>query len=654
MCGITGILNLKEAAPIEEQTIRQMLEMLRHRGPDGFGIYRDDWAGMGNARLSIIDISGGDQPIGNEDGTLWVVFNGEIFNYVELRPELEARGHRFSTNSDTEVLLHLYEDLGPDFLKSLNGQFAIAIWDRRNRSLFLGRDRVGIRPIFYTIRHGRLIFGSEIKALLAYPGVQAEIDQDALSQIFTYWSPQAPHTIFRGIYEIPPGHYLVARDGQISITPFWSLDFTEESPARQPEEYQEELESLLIDATRIRLRADVPVGAYLSGGLDSSITSAIIRNYTRAPLDTFSITFSDPEFDESEFQRQMAAFLGTDHQTIYCTHDDICRIFPEVIWHTETTILRTAPAPMYLLSELVHDRNYKVVMTGEGADEMLAGYDIFKEMKIRRFWAKNPESEFRPLLLRRLYPDISYMGGRSGAFLNAFFKKGLIDTSSPYYSHSIRWQNTGRARRFLAQARAEERPEGNAWERDIPLPPGFSRWADLARAQYLEIVTFLSSYLLSSQGDRMAMANSVEGRYPFLDYRVIEFCNRIPGELKLKGMTEKWLLKQIGQKLVPTEIWQRPKRPYRAPIQRSFFAADAPIYVKELFSIEALQESGYFDATAANQLYCKAESGFSVSEVDNMALAGILSTQLVHQQFVKSFQKEPIRPQARTRLIEFA
>ncbi len=647
MCGIVGVLNLNDRPPTETTMLLQMLEMLRHRGPDGFGIYRDQHVGLGNARLSIIDLSSGDQPIGNEDGTVWIVFNGEIFNYVELRPQLQARGHRFATQSDTEVIVHLYEDFGPDCLQYLNGQFAIALWDARQRQLFLARDRLGVRPLFFTVNDGRLIFGSEIKSLFAHPGIAAEIDPNALAQIFTFWSTLSPRTIFQNIRDVPPGHYLLARDGEFDIHPYWSHDFSPTADAaRPPQEYLDALESLLIDATRIRLRADVPVGAYLSGGLDSSTTTAIIRQYTNARLDTFSIAFADnPEFDESQFQRQMANYLGTNHQVVHCAHADIARVFPDVIWHTETPILRTAPAPMFLLSKLVHANRFKVVVTGEGADEFLAGYDIFKEMQVRRFWSKRADSQMRPLLLRRLYPDIKGLGDSNSAYLTAFFKKNLTDTASPYYSHAIRWNNTARLRRFLAFPSPVDFDQ-------IALPPDFARWSHLAQAQYLEISIFLSQYLLSSQGDRVAMAHSVEGRFPFLDYRVVEFCNRLPPDLKLRGLTEKWLLKQLGRKLLPAAIWQRPKRPYRAPIHRSFFGAHTPDYVRELFSEGALKASNLFDATAVTQLARKAMSGARLGETDDMALAGILSAQLVYQQFVKDFRKPTISQNGYLRVID--
>ncbi|MFP4119967.1 MAG: asparagine synthase (glutamine-hydrolyzing) [Coleofasciculus sp.] len=635
MCGIVGVLNLQEPQPIPETVLPQMLAMIRHRGPDEFGIYRDEWVNLGNARLSIIDLNGGQQPICNEDETLWIVFNGEIFNYVELRPQLEALGHRFTTNCDTEVLLHMYEEYGVDCLNYLNGQFAIAIWDTRQRSLFLARDRLGIRPLFYTLCQGQLIFGSEIKTILAHPRVCATIDPAALTQVFTFWTVLTPHTIFQDIYSLSPGHYLQVQDGQLTIQPYWELDFTPEASRRTPQDYLDEFEQLLIDSTLIRLRADVPVGAYLSGGLDSSTTTAIIRQYAQNSLETFSIAFSDPEFDESEFQRRMADILGTNHRVVYCTHTDISRLFPEVIWHTETPTLRTAPAPMFMLSRLVRDSNLKVVLTGEGADEFLGGYDIFKEMAIRRFWAKQPDSQWRPLLLKRLYPEISRLSRTSEAFVQAFFKKNLTDTKSPFYSHIIRWSNTARLQRLLVS-----KPEVGLleWaEQLVPLQSNFSSWSPLAQAQYLEIVTFMSPYLLSSQGDRMAMANSVEGRFPFLDYRVVEFCDRLPSNVKLRGLTEKWLLRQLSRKLLPPDIWQRRKRPYRAPIHRSFFHQDTPDYVWELLSEDAVRAGGLFNPLAVNQLVRKAQSGSPLGEVDDMAIAGVLSTQLVDQQFVKDF-----------------
>ncbi|MDW8308836.1 MAG: asparagine synthase (glutamine-hydrolyzing) [Verrucomicrobiales bacterium] len=647
MCGIAGIFNRLHPRPVAESDLRQMLALLRHRGPDEFGLLLDGEVGLGNARLSIIDLSGGSQPIANEDESLWIVFNGEIFNYVELRPELEARGHRFRTASDTEVILHLFEEFGPDCLHRLNGQFAIAIWDRRRRALFLARDRLGVRPLFYTeTPDGELIFASEIKSLLCHPNVRAELDPVVVAEIFRFWAPLPPRTVFRDIVELPAGHYLEADARGIRVTRFWANRFPEapvgRAPALRDAEVRtriEEFRELLIDACRIRLRADVPVGAYLSGGLDSSTIASVVRRYATNRLVTFSIAFTDQHFDESAFQREMAAHLGTEHHVVCATHADIGRVFPEVIWHTETPIMRTSPAPMFLLSKLVRESGFKVVLTGEGADEFLAGYDIFKEAKVRRFWAAQPDSALRPLLFKRLYPDIPALGQNNAAYLSAFFGNGVADVASPLYSHAVRWRNNSRTWRFFEPSALLV----NAGQCDARvaalLPPEFGRWTPLAQAQFLEIAVFLSQYLLSSQGDRVAMAHSIEGRFPFLDVRVVEFCNRLDPRLKLRGLTEKWLLKQAAQPWLPDLIRRRPKRPYRAPIHRSFFNDATPDYVRELLAPDALRQTGLFRPAAVTQLVTKIESGAPVGETDDMALAGILSTQLVHHLFVKQHRR---------------
>jgi asparagine synthase (glutamine-hydrolysing) len=653
MCGIAGVFNRASGQPPDEDQLRRMLAMISHRGPDEFGIYLDGPVGLGNARLSIIDLSGGQQPISNEDGTLWVVFNGEIFNYVELRPELEALGHRFSTQSDTEVLVHLYEEYGPQCLARLNGQFAFAIWNARDESLFLARDRLGVRPVFYTLRDGDLVFGSEIKAILTDPRVCAEIDPVTLDQIFTFWSPLSPRTIFRGVEELPPGHYLIARRNELTVHRYWEIDFPDahEPVAAQPgsfDDYFEEFYHLLVDAAQIRLRADVPVGAYLSGGLDSSVIASIIRNHASNRLHTFSIAFNDANFDESVFQRRMADFLGTEHQVVQATHEDIGRVFPEVIWHTETPLMRTSSAPMFMLSKLVRESGYKVVLTGEGADEFLAGYDIFKEAKVRRFWARQPESKWRPRLFQRLYPDIAGLGQSNPALLAAFFQGALTELDQPYYSHAIRWRNNRRTCRYFSPAvQAELARQPVAALDQVVYPPRFARWGSLERAQFLEISIFLSQYLLAAQGDRVAMAHSIEGRYPFLDVRVVEFCNRLPSNLKLRGLIEKFLLKQIGRKCLPQEIWQRPKRPYRAPIHRSFFNAETEGYVRELLSPEQVARTGWFNPAAVGQLVAKVQQGGAIGETGDMALVGIISTQLVHHHFIDQFPTPPPLPAGR-------
>lgn len=645
MCGIAGQLVWSDEGAPRELDVRRMLAAIRHRGPDQFGVYIDDHVGLGNARLSIIDVAHGQQPIGTEDGRFWIVYNGEIFNHAELREELEAEGERFATHTDTEVLLRLYRRRGAECLQRINGQFAVAIWDTIDRRLFLARDRLGIRPLFLARRAGGILFASEIKALAAGARIKLEIDPVALDQIITGWSCLPPRTPFLGVEQLAPGHFAVCADGRVDVHRYWSPGFDSTSDTCSPrsdESYVEEFGDLLADATRLRLIADVPVGGYLSGGLDSSLVAALARRHATGRFDTFSIAFTDTAFDESEHQQRMAKFLGTEHQVVEATHRDIAEVFPEVVWHCESPLLRTAPAPMFLLSRLVNRSGYKVVLTGEGADEFFGGYDLFKEAKIRHFWSREPQSLRRPKLFARIYPDLPGLGSLSPRYLAAFFGHRFTETDAVDYSHAVRWHNTRRLRRFLApemlnRIEASARP----YLDEVPFPPGFARWPVLDRAQYLEIATFLSTYLLSSQGDRVAMAHSVEGRFPFLDYRLSEFCRRLPQRLRLRVLRDKWIVRKFASALLPSEIWDRPKKPYRAPIHRSFFAPGSPEYVRQILSPEALRESGIFNPAAVASLVARIDSGGPVGETDDMAVAAILSTQLLHGSFIREVRTLP-------------
>jgi len=631
-----------------------MLAMIRHRGPDAFGIYRDGQIGLGNARLSIIDLTGGLQPIHNEDNSVWIVFNGEIFNYIELRADLRKKGHHFYTRSDTEVIVHLYEQYGTACLEYLNGQFAFAIWDRGRRSLFLARDRLGIRPLFYTFARGVVLFASEIKALLTAPEVKAEIDPFVLSQVLTLWTPLPGRTIFCDIHALPPGHFMLARKGEITIRRYWELNFPaiREGAKGSEEAYRRQLRELLVDATHLRLRADVPVGAYLSGGLDSSATAALVRCYTDSELYTFSIAFAERAFDERQYQEEASAFLQTDHRRLECHNRDIADVFPGVVWHAEVPILRTSPAPMYLLSRLVQESGIKVVVTGEGADEILGGYNIYKEDKVRRFWAREPDSSWRPLLLQRLYPYVHGLDVGPGAYLKAFFGYKLTEVDRPTYSHLLRWRNGMRLRRYLSpEVRTTLGNYDPVVEFEAGLGSDFLQWSPLSRAQYIEMTLFMSEYLLSSQGDRMTAAHSVEGRYPFLDHRVVEFAASLPPKYKLRGLQEKYLLKKAVADLLPASITERPKQPYRAPIAESFLGEERPDYVAQLLSPSEIEGAGYFDPTAVSMILRKHQRGLPLSEGDEMALVAVLSTQLLHRLFIQGFAPRPI--EALGQVVEF-
>lgn len=638
MCGITGFYQFKDSTDNKIQTLRHMLTRIKHRGPDESGIYLSDAIGLGSVRLSIVDLSSGTMPLSNFDESLWIVLNGEIFNYIELREELLAKNHTFRTNSDTEVIVHLYEEYGPEFITKLNGQFAIAIWDKNKQELFLARDRVGIRPLFYTTVDNSFVFASEIKSFLEFPGMSPRISSKALSECFTFWTSISSNTVFEEVFELPPGTYMTINSKGKKIKSYWEL------PISKPNEYQfqnaeeaaEEFESIFTDAVKLRLRADVQVAAYLSGGLDSSITTSFIKKNTRQNLRTFSIGFTEIDFDESSFQNIASDYFNTEHSSVTCSPLDISRNFKNVVWHSEAPLLRTAPIPMSILAKSVRDQNIKVVITGEGADELFGGYNIFKETKIKHFWAKDPKSKYRPLLLKKLYPYIPQISKANTNILKMFFGYKLNETSSPIYSHLLRWNNTSRINNYLSKDYKEQINDYSPiQEIEKLLEKKLEGFDYLSKAQWIEINFFMSKYLLSSQGDRMAMANSVEGRYPFLDHRVIEFCMKLHPDLKLSGLNEKYLLKKMMKDRLPESILNRSKQAYRAPIRSAFFSEEMPVYLKEMLSEEKITDFGVFNFEFVSQLIKKMELNKQVSEIDNMAITAVLSTQILYDLFVK-------------------
>ena len=631
-----------------------MIGALRHRGPDESGVYIDEHVGLGHARLSIIDLSSGVQPIHNENKSMWIVYNGEVFNYVELKRDLQRKGHRFYTTSDTEVVLHLYEEEGPDCLTKLNGQFGLAIWDARKKELFLARDRLGIRPLYYTVANGNLIFGSEIKAIFMNENVMRQIDPVSMDQIFTFWTTLTPGTAFKDIHELAPGHYLRASNGEVTFRKYWDIPLYErcEQLDSTPQEICQQVQELLQDAVRLRLRSDVPVGCYLSGGLDSSgIASLVVENFD-SDVRTFGIRFDAEDFDEGKYQSMMVSHLNVNHTDLRAASEEIGASLPDCLWHCEKPLLRTAPVPLYLLSEVVRRSGYKVVLTGEGADEVFGGYNIFREAKARRFWARYPESRSRPELLGKLYPYI-FDDPRLKRTLQSFFAKGLDRTDDPIFSHFVRWENTGRIKTFFSQELKEAIGKYDGYEQvRQSLPESYGRADDFSKAQYLEMAIFLSNYLLSSQGDRVAMANSVEIRLPFLDPRIVDFMARVPSKWKVLGLNEKHILKKSFEGILPQEITSRPKNPYRAPIKGSLLNDMTAEYVRDALSPESLDAAGLFDGGKVKRLLRKAQATEHLSEIDSMALMGILSSQLIHSQFVRDFPAKPVDSISPTLIVD--
>jgi asparagine synthase (glutamine-hydrolysing) len=644
MCGIAGVIALREGlAPPAMEDLEAMVGAIRHRGPDEFGLYRDERCGLAHARLSIIDLASGQQPLSNEDGSTWVVFNGEIFNYLELRQELLALGHHFRTRSDTEVIVHAWESWGEAAFGRFNGQFAIALWDSRAGELVLARDPLGVRPLYLCEHAGRLRFASEVKAIFAAdPSIPRALDPVGLSETFTFWSAVAPQSVFQGITELEPGHLRRVSPGAMVDKAFWTPTYPEAGGgtfAGSMADATKAVLEVLEDAVRLRmLRADVPVGSYLSGGLDSSLLAALGQRVKGERFCTFSIRFEDAEYDETPFQRSVAARIGSDHREVVVRRSDIAEAFPAVVFHAERPLLRTAPAPLYLLSRLVRDAGIKVVLTGEGADEMFAGYDLFREGKVRRFWGRQPGSALRPRLLERLYPYLARSPVAQRSMAREFFGRGREGWAAPGFAHQTRWQPAAALQRlFTPEFRRAAQAVDVVGRLLSSLPPEFKAWSGLSQDQYLEVRTLLAGYLLSSQGDRMLMAHSVEGRFPFLDARVVALANSLPSSFKLRVLDEKHVLKQVARGLVPDEVLRRPKQPYRAPDATCFVEPTASAWAQGVLAPEAVRDAAVFEPVAVDRLWkkCRSAGATQFSNADNMALVGVISTGLLHEQVIR-------------------
>ncbi len=647
MCGIGGIVALSAAAagPTREELV-SMAFALRHRGPDQTGVLCDGPAGLAHTRLSIIDLGGGRQPMLDASGRFSLSYNGEIFNYVELREELRACGRVFATESDTEVVLQAWLEWGEAALERFDGQFAFALWDSAEQKLVLARDRLGVRPVYVCEHRGRVYFASEVKAIFAAdPSIPRALDVHGLDETFTFWTVLAPRSVFAGVQELPPGCVRTydVRGGRTHEHAWFELSFArgEDRAFRGTiEDATEAVRDVLERAVRLRmLRADVPVGAYLSGGLDSGVIAALAAR--AAPrFATFSLRFDDAEYDEGGYQALVARELGTDHHEVHVRREDIAEAFADVVEHAERPLLRTAPAPLFLLARRVREAGMKVVVTGEGADEIFAGYDLFREGKVRRFWAKHPASAARPRLLERLYPYLARSPVAQEAMARRFFGRELERAREPGFAHGTRWHTTSAVKRlFSADVRAALATADAHRAFVGSLPRALASWTPLAQDQWIEIKTLLSGYLLSSQGDRMAMAHSVEGRFPFLGRDVVELASRLPDEFKLRVLDEKHVLKRVARGLVPEPIIARKKQPYRAPDALAFVTGKGRALAEDLLAPSAVARAGVLDPSAVERLLgkCIAQAGSGqLSNADNMALVGAISTQILHERFVRA------------------
>lgn len=642
MCGLAGVARRTPGWTIvAPDLVTRMAAALAHRGPDGFGVYADHRVGLSHVRLSVVDAAGGAQPMFSESGRICVVYNGEIFDGAGLRRELTALGHRFRSRCDTEILVHAYEQWGEGMLHRLNGQFAFAIYDSAAGAVFLARDRFGILPLYYAERDGDLYFASAIRGLLA-GGVEAALDPLGLDEMFTFWAARPPRTMFRGIQALVPGGCARWHAGRLTLRRWYAPDFAE-SPA-DPPHLDATLDELLRASVGARLEADVPVGAYLSGGIDSSVVCAVAQAASPGPLRTYSVAFADPELDERAAQQVVATHLATAHTTIDIGDGDIARVFPDVVLHAETPLLRTAPAPLFLLSRLVRERGQKVVLSGEGADELFLGYDLFKEAALRLFCLRQPHSVRRQQLFGRLYPYLA-PAGRSGELWQRFFL-AAGPPEDPLVTHLPRFQFARWMRDFYsAELRAELGRFDALDQLRAELPPGFARWSALGRAAYLETTTLLAPYLLASQGDRMAMAHGVEIRVPFLDHRLFEFVAALPSRTKLRGLRDKRPLRRWAARALPPVIARRPKQPYRAPDAPAFFTAARPAeYVRALLDPPVVERTALFNAAAVAGLVRRCRSGQTLGVREHQALVGILSAHLWHHQFEEGAWTNASRP----------
>lgn len=631
MCGIVGFLSNK-GKDRKRQLITKMVASLAHRGPDEWGLYTSPLMTMGQSRLSIIDLSGGVQPLITERYA--IIYNGEIFNYIELRKELCARGVTFQTDSDTEVIVRMYEQYGESAVKQLNGQFAFLLWDRKKHTLLIARDRYGIRPLYVLQHKDEYYFASEMKAFDCIEGFEREFDIENLYEHALFWNTLSDRTVYQSIRSVQSGTYETYTPGQSPrIHRYYELGETQSESPPTFEEAKEEFWDMLQDSVRLRLRSDVPVGNYLSGGIDSSAITYLTSKINRKRFNTYSVTFQDKAFDESSYQRELVSHINAEHNESHITSKLINDTFIDTIYHCERPLFRTAPVPLFKLSELVHGKKMKVVLTGEAADEILFGYDSYKELQLLEFWNKDRTSTIRPLLIKKLYPHLKHFRDERQFGLMRMFYEGFLDSyRNELASLNIRVNNNKIINNFFNKDLKIKLDMEKLLEDVRAILPSYHKnWSLLQLNQHLEMKTLLSGYLLSSQGDRMSLAHGVEGRFPFLDHRLVERVFSYKDTYKLHFFSQKHLLRETFRPMLPERIIDRAKMPYQAPDLRAFYhngslSDEAQFYLSD----ELINEYGIFDSKFTQRFLRKFQKSIpeNIGYRDNMIITFLLSTQM--------------------------
>ena len=589
MCGICGVVSFQPDIPVDQSVLKRMNDSIRHRGPDDEGYYQDAQASLAMRRLSIIDLHTGQQPISNETGDMWVVYNGEIYNFKDVRAELERRGHTFKTQTDTEIIVHAYEEYGDDCVKHFNGMFAISLWDAHKRRLFLARDRVGLKPLYYWADQTKLVFASELKALILYPDVPRQTNLAALDLFLTLEYVPAPHTIYEGIFKLLPGHTLTVENGNVKICQYWDVPY---QPVSQSEaECAEALAGLINEAVRIRLISDVPLGAFLSGGIDSSAIVGYMSQNMSEPVQTFSIGFEDDTYDEVPYANAVAKHFGTNHH-VEVLKPDIASLVEQLVPHHDEPFADTSIFPTYLVSKLASQK-VKVVLSGDGGDELFAGYDTYIAEKLDRYYRRLPGA-LRQRVLPKFAEWLPPQPAKKG-LINKFKRMVEGGTLDPSLQHT-RWMM------FLNSAEKDSlyRSDLRVTLNDNLSADYFDsyfekaeRFDSLAQQQYVDIKTYLADDILTKV-DRMSMAASIEARVPLLDYHIVEFAMNLPPHMKLNGSRTKSILRNAVKRLVPDIVLEKPKQGFSIPMKHWLRTSLKPMML-DLLSKDSLHKHGYFD-----------------------------------------------------------